>query len=412
MTALALHQIVANALADVGLEGSLPPALRGRPRRTTWHEAERGFGIRHYSSGRQIYVVQTKMGGRVKTVTIGPASVISLHQARSVARLVMAWSLVGHDPAAERKRARQAPAFKDFLSEYWRRWGPRWKPSTMETNTNYRELYLDTAFTGKFIDEISEADVARWFTATTDRAGPGGANRVFSVLKAAFYKAERWGYRPDGTNPCAGVKPNRTKPRERHLSSEELASLGRTIDHARKGADPYRADCASAILLLLLTGCRSGEIMSACWSDIRGNRLRLRDSKTGPRTVWLGPAAQKVINEVPRRKGVDWLFWNARLRKRIAHPLIVWRELRVEAGLGDARLHDLRHTFASQAAMGSETLPMVGRLLGHAYIGSTMRYAHHDDVHLLDAAQQVGALIVQLMGSGPNLPSRQSVTLP
>jgi integrase len=70
-----------------------------------------------------------------------------------------------------------------------------------------------------------------------------------------------------------------------------------------------------------------------------------------------------------------------------------WRRLRDEAGLPGVRIHDLRHTFASHAAMNKETLPMIGRLLGHANVQTTARYAHLDDVHLFEAVQQIGDIV-------------------
>jgi integrase len=77
----------------------------------------------------------------------------------------------------------------------------------------------------------------------------------------------------------------------------------------------------------------------------------------------------------------------------------MWEAVRERADLGKLRIHDLRHTFASHAAMNKETLPMIGRLLGHANHQSTARYAHLDDEHLLDAAQQVGDAVECLLGS-------------
>ncbi|KAJ8136721.1 hypothetical protein OY671_010066, partial [Metschnikowia pulcherrima] len=175
------------------------------------------------------------------------------------------------------------PAFADLSNAYGAACPPGWKASTLKTHDEYRRHYSDDAFPGKFVDEITEADVTRWFRQTTDRAGPGGANRVFAILKAAFYKAERWGYRPDGCNPCCATKANRTRVMERHLSTDESARSGAVSADARRSDDPYRSACASAVSSSALTGCRSSEIMTARWSDVRGSRSSLRDSKTGPR---------------------------------------------------------------------------------------------------------------------------------
>jgi integrase len=177
-----------------------------------------------------------------------------------------------------------------------------------------------------------------------------------------------------------------------------MKRLGKVLEGARKGEDRYRSICASAILLLILTGCRCSEIMTAQWRDISGKRLRLRDSKTGPRTVWLGPEARRIIDELPRWKGIPHLFWNPVCARPTRYPGLAWQSFQSEAGLSGVRLHDLRHTYASQAAMGAETLPMIARLLGHANVKSTARYAHHDDAHVLEAVQRIGDVVAQMIG--------------
>jgi integrase len=148
---------------------------------------------------------------------------------------------------------------------------------------------------------------------------------------------------------------------ERFLTKDELASLGDVLDAMRTGKHPARRGAAAVISLLLLTGCRYREIMDLQWPDVKGNRLKLRDSKTGPRTVWLGAPARAIIDGLPRRQNNPWLFWNERTRQRLKDISHIWIKVREEAGLGKLRIHDLRHTFASHAAMSKETLPMIGR---------------------------------------------------
>ena len=113
---------------------------KGKARTTTWLGVEHGFGIRHYPSGRNVYIVQTRMAGRMRTVTIGPASVLTRYQAQMVARRVIAYAQVGRDPATERQRIRSAPSFADFVTEYWERWAPRWKASTLDAAWVFREI--------------------------------------------------------------------------------------------------------------------------------------------------------------------------------------------------------------------------------------------------------------------------------
>jgi integrase len=402
MTAASLKRIVEEALAEVGANVNFLLVPKGKARSTTWLGIEHGFGIRHYPSGRNVYIVQTRMAGRLRTVTIGPASVLTRHQAQMVARRVIAYAQVGRDPATDRQRIRSAPRFDDFLEEYWSRWSPQWKASTLATHDGYRRQYLDGAFKGVFIDELNEEHVTKWFADLNNRTGPGAANRTLEILKNMLNKAEVWGYRLENTNPCRSVRPNKRRQCERFLSAEELARFGEVLADLRASDNlTIRSGCA-VITLLLLTGCRYREIMPLQWQDVKGNRLLLRDSKTGPRTVWLGSAAREVIDSLPRHPKIPWLFWNYQYRRPIGCIQHLWRTILEWADLGKLRIHDLRHTFASHAAMSKETLPMIGRLLGHANHQSTARYAHLDDRQLLDAAQQVGNAVQNLLASAPS----------
>ncbi len=397
MTSLTLKQIVEKALAEVGVDPKMACKPKGKARTTTWLAIENGFGIRHYASGRHVYIVQTRMGGRVRTITIGPATVITRHQATMVARRVIAHARVGHDPATTRQRIRSAPRMDDFIKEYWTKCSRGWKPSTLKTTTEYRRCHIDGVFADTYVDSLTEAQVAKWFAALTDHAGPGAANRCMDILRAALNKAEAWGYRVENTNPCYAVRSNRKVMRTRHLSEAEMTRLGDALANMRTNDDQSLRAQATAITLLLLTGCRRGEILSLQWSDLRGARLGLRDSKTGPRTVWLGREAVDLLASHPRSLKVPWIFWNERLGKPIANVHSAWYHVRDVAGLRDFRLHDLRHTFASHAAMSRESLPMIGKLLGHRCVKSTARYAHLDDAHLLEAAEEIGLAIERAM---------------
>lgn len=402
MTNLTLRKIVEDALADIGVDPRLAKKPNGKVRTTTWLGIETGFGIRHYASGRNVYIVQTRMRGRNRTVTIAPDYLISLFQARMIARRVLAYAIVGRDLAAERKQVRKAGTMDRYIAEYFQRMEPSWKASTVKTQGIYRRLYIDGAFPDAHVDDLGGPEVSKWFAALTDECGPGGANRCMEILKAAMNKAEAWGYRAKNTNPCRGVRPNRKKHSKRFLSLDELARLGTVL--ARERGNEHRSIpvYAAAITMLVLTGCRVGEILSLQWDEVKGNKLRLRDSKTGPKTVWIGDEARALLSSMPRFEDCDkrqrpWVFWNEPYRQPIKSIHHYWVKIRDEAGLQDVRLHDLRHTFASHASMNAETLPMISRLLGHATVKSSARYTHLNDAHLLDANQQIGDLIENML---------------
>ncbi len=398
MTRLSLARIVAEELATIRDFGQ-DKAPSGRPRRTEWSDRLPGFGIRHYSSGRSIFIVQTLMNGVTRTVTLGSTKVLSKHQALTVARRILLRAQVGEDPAGERIRTRKTPSYANFLDIYWKRASPKWKSRTVHTQTHYRRRYLDDAFTGKFIDEIEQGDVLAWFNRVSNTGGPGAGNRCFEILRSMLNHAERWGYRPEGSNPCAFIRPNKRRKCERFLSEQEIARLGDALDLGRKSQPLH----AIIIYLLLLTGCRRSEITELTWSEVKGGRLLLHDSKTGPRTVWLGDEARMLLSTLERRSPSDPVFWNKLTRRPVRDIEAFWRDVKAEAGLPGVRLHDLRHSFASHAAARSETLPMIGKLLGHARLQSTSRYAHLDDGHVLDAAERIGQLIADVLGESRSL---------
>ncbi len=400
MTRLPLGKIGAEELATVR-EFAKGSAVRGRPRRTEWSERLPGFGIRFYSTGRSVYIVQALMNGVTRTVTLGSTKVLSKHEALKVARRVLLRAQVGENPASERIRTRKTPTYADFLDLYWQRASPKWKARTLDTQTHYRRRYLDNAFVGKFVDEIDQADVLAWFNRVTDIGGPGAGNRCFEILRSMLNHAERWGYRPEGSNPCTFIRANKRRKCERFLSDQEVARLGKVLD-ARRKTDPLRA---IIIYMLLLTGCRRSEITELTWGEIKGNRLLLHDSKTGPRTVWLGEEARMLLSTLERRGPADPVFWNKFTKRPVRDIEGFWAEVKAEAGLLGVRLHDLRHSFASHAAARSETLPMISKLLGHARLQSTSRYAHLDDTPLLDAAERIGNLIAEAMCNDSTLNS-------
>ena len=175
-------------------------------RQTRWLGDPPGFGLRHYASGRRIWVVQTRMQGRLRTVTLGSAAVLGLVIARKRAKQVLARAEIGEDPATRKLAIRSTPTFDRFLEEYWSRMEPGWKPSTRRTHSMHRRLNLEGRFGELGVDLITHTHVQDWMRHTTERIGPGGANRAFHVLQAMFRKAVDWGYRPDGSDPCRAIR--------------------------------------------------------------------------------------------------------------------------------------------------------------------------------------------------------------
>ena len=135
----------------------------------------------------------------------------------------------------------------------------------------------------------------------------------------------------------------------------------------------------AAFRLLMLTGCRRNEILTLRWEDVDldAGELRLRDAKSGPRAVALSPPARRVFATLPRLPDNPWVIAGVKPGARLSNLN--------NAGLDDVRIHDLRHSFASRALALGESLPMIGKLLGHRKVQTTARYAR---IHRQPLAQQ------------------------
>ena len=206
---------------------------------------------------------------------------------------------------------------------------------------------------------------------------PYQANRVLEIQSKIFNLAELWGLRREGSNPCRFVRKYKEQKRERFLSEEEFRRLGVVLSEMeREGTVSTYA--AAAIRLLMLTGCRRNEIVELRWEDVdlEAGELRLADGKTGARLVPLSAPAVTVLSGLPRVEDSPWVIPGGKPGRHLADLQPPWERVRERAGLEEVRTHDLRHSFASRALALGESLPMIGKLLGHTQVQTTARYAH------------------------------------
>ncbi len=342
----------------------------------------RGFGIRVLPSGTRRFFVHSQHEGRRFWKIVGDADSIGLDEARRQAVELLAAIRRDEKPALPEDRL-----FEAVAEEVFDRYGRHWKPGTMKVNRKYLRSAILPWFGGKNIAGVTRQDVQNWFASL--RATPVTADRSAPILSVIMRQAEIYGYRPEGSNPCAGIRRYRRKGRERFLSEPELRRLGTVLDshEARNPRD------TGFIRLLLLTGCRKSEISTLQWSDYREGRLFLRDGKAGPRTVWLSSLARAVLEGLPRQG--RWVFPSPRTCGPMSSAVFerFWSRVREEAGICDVRLHDCRHTYASIAIMQGETVTTTARLLGHNDPQTTLKYAHLSDRSVREAADALAIVL-------------------
>ena len=208
--------------------------------------------------------------------------------------------------------------------------------------------------------------------------------------------------RPLHSNPCPRIGRYRENKRERFLTGAELRRLGEALSAVEQDGSEDPA-AVLAIRLLLLTGARRDEILNLRWQDVDldTGTLNLPDSKTGKKSIPLGPAAVEVLAAAPRLEGGVYVIPGRRQEGRFVGIHRPWARIRERAGLEDVRLHDARHSFASVGVAANLGLPVIGAILGHRHPATTARYAHLDDDPRRAAAARISSQIAADLSGRP-----------
>ncbi|UAJ12445.1 site-specific integrase [Polymorphobacter megasporae] len=358
-----------------------------------WDPILKGFGIRASATGRQVYFVQYRERGQTRRRVIGSVADLDPRTARRKARQILSAVKVGLGVVDPFNLPQPAPTmpFAVFAERFWEAHAHRWAPTTQASNRKAIDRVILPEFGKIDLAEITRAMVRKWHAAMGDR--PGTANRTLPVLSVMMATAETMGLRPRRSNPCTRFTRFRTQRMERYLSLAEVGALGAALWQAE---NQYPQQCA-IIRLLLLTGARKREIESLRWSYLDDSFAHLAEAKTGPRTVYLGRPARELLATLPRGDD-DFVFPRDQAEAHAVIAYYVWDRIRISAGLADVRLHDLRHTFASHAAMMRVSQPTIAKMLGHSLFETTDRYTHLSDTSVREAVGRVSAHLARATG--------------
>ena len=369
----------------------LKPSLREY---VQWDTETPHLGVRVKPSGELRYIHFIQKGGRAKKTTIGDARTMPLDEARTIALDLSAGA--GGDNVRQIR-----PTLTEWIEKtWWPQVAIHHKPSTRKRHRHSLDKQLLPAFGGIRLDKIDRAKVLGWFESRS-RTAPGSANRELELLAMILNHAAGAGLIPH--NPAKGISRNPGKKMTRFLSSDERLRLLAELD----AAPPRFRFRALAVKMLLFTGCRRNEILFLRWSEMGEGSLNLADSKTGARQVWLGDEAMAVLKEArtlqdERGAKSEYVFPYYRDPRRCDDKIdTFWRTIRSKAKLGKLRIHDLRHSFASEAVRQGVALPTVSKLLGHSTIRMTMRYTHSSDAEVEAASERIGSSLATML-SGEN----------
>jgi integrase len=369
---------------------ALPAPASGN--RIEYDSDVKGFGCRVTASGARSFILNYRTrSGRERRFTIGQFPEWKVAAARKEAGEWKRRVGNGEDPLASIEAERTAPTMADLCQRFDEEHVSKKRPSTA---ADYRSLVKNDilpALKHHKVAEVTFSDVDALHRRITKRA-PYRANRAMAVMSKMFTLAMRWDWRTD--NPTRGIEWNHEEKRERYLAGDELGRLTSALT-----THPDR-QAANIIRLLLLTGARRGEVLSAKWEqfDLTAGIWTKPSAHTKQkkvhRTPLLAPARQ-LLSEIyaDAEDDAEFVFPGRSEEGRRTQIKKDWKAICKAAGLKDVRIHDLRHSYASILVSSGLSLPIIGALLGHTQPQTTARYAHLFDDPLRAATERVGAIV-------------------
>ena len=380
----------------------------------TWDQELPGFGLRTTAAGVKSFVLAYRNSARrSRNLTIGRFGVLTLAQARRRARELLVQVAAGRDPVAEKESSKGltvAELAERYLEQHAR---SKKKPSSVKADeVNLKNHVLPNL--GRLrVDAVSREDVGALHHKL--RKTSGAANRVLALVSKMMNLSEKWGLRPDGTNPCRHVERFKERRRQRYLSESEIGRLGAALIQLEQEAgqdvktEKLRArrirearSLAAAVRLLILTGARRSEIVGLRWDwvDFERGYLRLPDSKSDAKLIDLNAPALAVLESLDRCS--EYVIPGRNCDAPLVGFSKAWARVAKMAKLEDLRAHDLRHSFASVGAAGGYSLVTIGALLGHSQPATTARYAHLANSPARAASEAIGGRIAAALSGKPD----------
>jgi integrase len=357
----------------------------------------RGFGVRVTPTGTVSFVLNYSVHGRERRLTLGRYPEISAAMARQEALDRRREIYDGHDPLAERNRARAVPTVAQFSEEYLQRHAePEKRPISVRDDRRRLKATIVPRLGKLAVDAVTGSDVEALRRDMASR--PVEFNRVRALLHTMFELAARWGYVGNGfSNPARGVRKYREEERKQWVSEVELNRLLQVLD-----SQPDQ-EAADAVRLLLLTGSRKNEVLGATWEQFdlgRGVWTKPSHSTKEHKTevVPLSEAARDLLTSMASRSSPRRYLFPGRNGSHRKDLKRFWAKVSIEAHLQGVHpeegvhTHDLRHTFASHLVSAGVSLAKVGALIGHTQARTTQRYAHLADQALRNVTNQFGAI--------------------
>ena len=342
-----------------------------------WDDQLKGFGLCVRPSGKKTFLLKYRIGrGRralSKKHSLGCLPVVTLEIAKNKAKSFLLMASQGIDPI---KKDCALLTIRELCEQYLERYAViHKKQSSLVRDQNLINRVVIPNFGKMRVVDLGRGHLIKYHHSL--KATPIMANRLLALISTMMNLAEKWEYRPQNTNPCKFVDRYKENKRQVYLSMDQLERVGSAMRQLKDIESEY---VLSAIQMLILTACRTQEILSLKWEyiDFKNSSMNLPDTKTGERKIYLNPSALHILEKLERKS--EYVFVSRVENKRITTIRLTWKKICKIADLKNVRPHDLRHTFASHAVNNGFSLPIIAKMLGHKDLKTTQRYAHlHED---------------------------------
>lgn len=361
---------------------------------TLWDDLVPGLHLRVKSETVKsfyLYYRTTKRPVVQRRPKIGDARILSLADARRIAKEMLVEVAAGGDPSRDRIDARGELTLK-LLYEACRQ--AHWSNDKYQKSRHALEVeklwkkHVEPAFGPRRLSDVTAADVREWHANML--LTPTTANRSLSVLSTMFRFAELKEWRGQNTNPCELVQKFSETARERRASPEEIGRVGELLEHL---APTFPAQTAF-IYLLIYSGSRPSAIERATWDDLTerpdGMGTLSVEGKTGRDKILLPAQVMSILAELPRHTPT---------LTGIKFPRAFWEKIREDAGCETLWARDWRRTFASTALGAGVNVGQISELLNHRSTQTTKIYAKLDDSAAVAAVSTTAAELEELLGA-------------
>ena len=349
------------------------------PYEITWDTNIAGFGALVTRAGAKSFIFNYRnKSGTERRIKIGDFPTWAVSVARDEAKGLRKRVDRGEDPKGEERAERQAPTVRDLCAMYEEEHLPSKRESSAGEDRRQIQKYVLPKLGHKKVADVTRRDIKALHKGLADM--PYRANRLLALLSKMFNLAvTEWELRTD--NPCKGVGRFPEQGRERFLSQQEIARLSEAL------AEYPNKTVAAALRFLLLTGARKGEVVNATWEQFDFERGLWDKPSSHTKTkrrhvVPLSAPARQLLADLPRESDLVFPGLGGLTR--------AWYAIRSAADLDDVRIHDLRHSAASILASKGMSLPLIGAVLGHTQVQTTLRYSHLANSALQEAVDLIG----------------------